>query len=345
MKHLKLHIASVLIIIGMGVSAQQFPHRTQYLINPYSLTPTLAGLTGYSELFLDYRNDWTRINGSPRTFSANGFGNIYQQKVWLGGEAVMDKTDILSTFKLNASFTYKLQVEDNQYLFFSAWGTFFQASVNTGNSIGVDPNDPLLNNLSKLNSSAFNAGFGINYNRDRFNLGISIPTLFGSDDTYDGSTYKFKVQREVMFFSSYLFDLGESWQMQAFGVFRKTTNEPSVVEISTLFIFRQQFWGGLLYRTGGALALNVGAHISRGFVFNYAYEIGMSGINQGSGGSHEISIGYRFYFDDLNYFDKKSSKYSRKTRSDKPKRTKKVRGRSYRQVAYPQINDYNYRGR
>jgi len=295
-------------------------------------------------MFLGYRNDWTRIDGSPRTFSANGFGNIYEQKMWLGGEAVMDKTDILSTFKLNASYTYKLQVDDNQYLFFSGWGTFFQSSVNTGNSIGVDPNDPLLNNLSKLNSSAFNAGIGINYNRDRFNLGIAIPTLFGSDDSYTGEPYKFKVQREVMFFSSYLFDLGEQWQMQAYGVFRKTTNEPSVIELSTMFIFRQQFWGGLLYRTGGALGLNIGAHIGRGFVFNYSYEIGMSGINQGSGGSHEISIGYRFNFDDLNYFDKKNSKYSRKTRTDKPKRTKKVRGRSYRQVAYPNINDYNYRG-
>jgi type IX secretion system PorP/SprF family membrane protein len=337
MRRLKIHITLILILFGSGVFAQQFSHRTQYLINPYSLTPTLAGYTGYSEVFMSYRNDWTKIYGSPRTFSANGFGNIYQQKMWLGGEAVMDKTDILSTFKLNASYTYKLMVEDDQFLYFGVWGTFYQTSVNLGNSIGVDPSDPIFSDPSKLNSSAMNAGFGIHYNRNRFNLGFSIPSLFGSNDEYQGSAYKFKVQREAMVYSSYLFDMGELWQMQAYGVFRRTTNEPSILELSTLFIYQQQFWGGLLYRNSGALALNIGAYITRGFVFNYSYEIGMSGINQGSGGSHEIGIGYRFNFQDTNYFEKKDAN------SSKGKKSRRLKGRKYRQVAYPQLQDYNYK--
>ncbi|MFA5417525.1 MAG: PorP/SprF family type IX secretion system membrane protein [Bacteroidales bacterium] len=337
MRRLKTHITLILILIGSGIFAQQFSHRTQYLINPYSLTPTLAGYTGYSEVFMSYRNDWTKIYGSPQSFSANGFGNIYQQKMWLGGEAVMDKTDILSTFKLNASYTYKLMVEDDQFLYFGMWGTYYQTSVNLSNSIGVDPEDPIFSDPSKLNSSAMNAGFGIHYNRNQFNLGFSIPSLFGSNDEYQGSAYKFKVQREVMVYSSYLFDMGDQWQMQAYGVFRKTTNEPSILELSTLFIYQQQFWGGLLYRNSEALALNIGAHISRGFVFNYSYEIGMGGINQGSGGSHEVGIGYRFNLQDTNYFEKKDSNTSKR------KKTYRSKGKKYRQVAYPQLQDYNYK--
>ncbi len=345
MKNIKLHITLIGLLVGLTSFAQQFAHSTQYLINPYALTPTLAGYTGYSEMFLAYRNDWTGITGSPRTFSANGFGNIYQEKMWLGGQAVMDKTDILSTFKLQASYTYKLQVEENQHLFFGFWGTFYQTAVNVGNGIGIDTGDPILNNADKLNSSAVNAGFGINYNRDRFNLGFAIPALFGSNDEYTADVYKFKVQREVMVYSSYLFDLGEFWQMQAYGVFKKTTNEPSGVEVSTMFIYQQRFWGGLLYRTGGVLALNVGAHIGRGFVFNYSYEIGMSGINKGSGGSHEIGIGYRFNFYDNEYFNKKEGRYSRSLGTERSKKTRRRKhGNSYRQVAYPQLDDYNYRG-
>ena len=340
MKIIKLHSILICIFLGLTVSAQQFPHRTQYLINPYSLTPALAGFTGYNELFMAYRNDWTRINGSPRTFSANGFGNIYQQKMWVGGEAVMDKTDILSTFKLNASYTYKLMVEDDQYLYFGFWGTYYQTTVNVGKGIGIDPNDPILTDPSKMNSSAVNAGFGIHYNRDRFNLGFSIPSLFQSKDDYQSTAYKFKVQREVMVYSSYLFDMGELWQLQAYGVFRKTTNEPSILELSALFIYQQQFWGGLMYRNSGALAINIGAHITRGFVFNYSYEIGMSGINQGSGGSHEFGIGYRFNMNDTKYFEKKDSNTSK---SSKRKKSSKSRSRKYRQVAYPQLEDYNYK--
>lgn len=344
MKNLKIHIALIFTLTTLMASSQQFPHLTQYLINPYALTPTLAGQTGYSEMFLGYRNDWTRIDGSPRTFSASGFGNIYQQKMWLGGEAMMDKTDILSTFKLNASYTYKLQLEDDQFLSLGVWGTYYQTAVNLSNSIGIDTDDPILSDPSKINSSAFNAGFGINYNRDRFNLGFSIPTLFGSKEEYLGDTYKYRVQREVMIHSSYMFDLAEQWQLQTIGVFRKTTNEPSSIELSTLFIFKQQFWGGLLFRSGGALAVNIGAHITKGFVFNYAYEIGMSGINKGSGGSHEIGIGYRFKFLESEYFDKNDSNGHRSKKSNKSKRIKKSsksRSGRYRQVAYPQLQDYN----
>jgi len=126
---------------------------------------------------MNYRNDWTKIDGSPRTFSANGFGNVYKQKMWVGGELISDKTDILSVFKANISYTYKLQVDNNQYLYFGVWTTFYQASVNTGNGIGIDPNDPVIQNADKLNSSAFNAGFGINYNWRILILDFSI-TIF-----------------------------------------------------------------------------------------------------------------------------------------------------------------------
>ena len=158
----KLQKYIIIIIFLFGISdmnAQQFPLTTQYLTNPYALSPTLAGSTGYSEAFLNYRNDWTRIDGSPRTLRANGFGNVYKQKMWVGGELMSDKTDILSVFRANISYTYKLQVENNQYLYFGIWTTFYQASVNIGNSVGIDPNDPVIQDVNKLNNiKKINAG-------------------------------------------------------------------------------------------------------------------------------------------------------------------------------------------
>lgn len=330
------YISILILLLGVNnMYSQQLPITTQYLVNPYALSPSMAGSTGYSEVFLNYRNDWTKIDGSPRTFNANGHGNVYQDKMWVGGELSTDKTGILSVFKANLSWTYKLQVENDQFLYFGVWTTFFQASVNTGNGIGIDPNDPIILNSSKLNSSAFNAGIGINYNWNRFNFGISMPTIFGSNDEYQAnSTFKYRTQRQFQIHSSYLFELGENWSLQTIGVFRKTGNQPATVELSAMSIYQGRFWGGLLYRNGGVLAINVGAHIYNGFTFNYSYEIGMGGINSGSGGSHEITIGYRFKFIETNYFTegggtKKSKKRSKKSRS----------------VAYPDVQDYNYKRR
>jgi len=330
----KYIIVLVFLLGSLGVYAQQLPTSTQYLFNPYALTPTLAGYTGYSEVFLNYRNNWTGINGSPRTFSANGFGNIYQDKMWLGAEIMTDKTDILSVFRANLSYTYKLKVENDQYLFFGVWTTFYQASVNTGGAIGVDPNDPLLQNGSKLNSSAFNAGFGINYNWKNLNIGFSIPSLFGLNADYAANVaFNYQVQRQYQFHVSYLHEFNDSWQLQATSVFQKTGTEPIDVELALMVIYLKRFWLGTLYRNGGALALNIGGHIYGGFVFNYSYEIGLSGINNGSGGAHEITIGYRFNFFGNNYFQKKEDdcSVSRKKR------------KTTRNISYPEVQDYNLR--
>lgn len=330
---LQKYIVTFLLLFGMyGTFAQQLTNSTQYLVNPYALSPALAGCTGYSEAFLNYRNDWTRIDDSPRTFSANGFGNVYKEKMWVGGEIMSDKTGVLSVFRANISFTYKLQVENNQYLYFGIWNTFYQASVNTGNAIGIDPNDPVIQNNSKLNSSAVNAGFGINYSWANLNIGFSIPALFGLNDEYDTlSSYKYRVQRQFRFYTSYLFEFDDEWQLQTYGVVRKTANEPVDIEISAMVIYMRRFWSGMLYRNGGALALNIGGHIYKGMVFNYSYEIGLGNINKGSGGSHEITIGYRFNFSGNDYFKYKENGSSR------------IKGRKSRNMGCPAVQDYNYR--
>jgi len=254
--------------------------------------------------------------------------------MYLGGEIQTDKTNILSVFKAKLSYTYKLQVENDQFLYFGVWSTFYQASVNTGSAIGVDPNDPLIQNSTKLNSSAFNAGFGINYNWQNLNLGFSMPSIFGSNDEYEVNTdFKYKVQRQFQFHASYLIDVSSNWQLQTFGVFRKTGNQPATVELSLLSIIQGRFWGGLLYRNSGVLAMNVGGHIYNGFTFNYAYEIGTGNINNGSGGSHEITIGYRFKFKEKNYFELKDAEKSKR----KNKKSKSMN--------YPEVKDYNYRPR
>ncbi len=335
MDKLLKYMITFVILTGFKISyAQQLPVSNQYLVNPYALSPTFAGYTGYSEAFLNYRNDWAKIDGNPRTFSVTGHGNAYKEKMWVGGEIVIDKTDILSLLKANLSWTYKLQVENDQFLYFGIWTTFYQASVKTGNGIGIDPNDPIIQNADKLNSSAVNAGFGMNYNWRKLNLGFSIPTLFGFNDEYEeNSSFKYKVQRQFQLHASYMFDLDEEWKLQTYGVFRKTANQPGTVEFSAMAIYQGRFWGGMLYRNGGALAINIGGHIYNGFVFNYSYEIGLGGIYKGSGGSHEITIGYRFKFNDKNYFESKD--YSNKRR----------KGRRSGTLNYPEVQDFNYKSR
>jgi type IX secretion system PorP/SprF family membrane protein len=335
MKEIKIHIIILLIFIAATGYTQQFPVTTQYLFNPYALSPSMAGVTGYSELFMNYRTDLTGIEGHPRTFRFNGFGNIYKYQMWLGGDMYMDNTDIFSKFKASLSYTYKLKVQNEQFIFFGVWGSFYQNAVNYANAVGVDPNDPLFQNSSKITAAKFNAGFGINYNWKRFNVGLSIPTLFTSRQEVENSQgVTFNQKQEFLFHISNIFSLARQWDIQAYGVFRKTTNDPVNFEISAMLIYLKRFWSGLLFRKGGALGINLGGNLIKGMVFNYSYEIPVGGINARSGGSHEITLGWRIGIKSNKYFEYNREYY---------KNQRESKNRSKSRKDYPPVYDYRYR--
>ncbi len=330
MKKVLTHIIFLFLLFGGGLAAQQAPLTTQYLFNPYALNQSMAGYFDYPELYLNYRREWTNIANGPRTVRLNGFGSVYKDKMWLGGEVYMDRTGVISQFKASISYSYILQTGADQRLFFGVWGNFFQNSVNLSDMTGIDPNDPLLNGGSKVNGTSFNAGFGIDYNWQGLNVGFAMPNTLTDNSSYNNSTKPdFKMQREFLFHISYLFYLTDDWQLQPIAVYRKTKNMPGNFEISAMTIYRKQVWAGLLYRNTGAIAVNIGGYIDYGFAMNYSFEFGTGGINKGSGTTHEITLSFRFGQHGRNYFKNKNGENSSRYR----------RRNNYRQHI-PQIMDY-----
>ena len=331
-----LYILMLWLILSFTLKAQQYPLSTQYLFNPYALTPQLAGATGYSELFLNYRADWTGIDGHPRTVRLNTFGNLWQHKLWLGGELYLDQTDILGRFKANLSLSYKLRVQNEQFVYFGVWGSFYQNVVRYNDAIGVDPGDPAFTDPENITASKFNGGFGISYNWRDLYVGFSFPTLFQNKYEIDnGSGILFAFKREFLFHASYLIGLGENWDLQAYSVFRKTVNDPLNYDLSLMAIVVQRFWFGAMYREGGVVALNLGGNLVGGLVLNYSYEIGVGGVNSYSSGSHEVTLGWRFGFKG------KDKKYFRSNNTDH--RYNEQKPRNVFRDDYPPIYDFNRR--
>jgi len=335
MKRFLIHIILLMLLFGGGVTAQQFPLTTQYLFNPYALNPAMAGYFGYSEIHLDYRREWVNIQGGPQTFRVSGYGAVYEDKMWLGGEVYSDKVGAFSIFKASLSYSYILQTGDNQNLFFGVWGNYFQNSFNVANAVGLDPNDPLIQNRSTLNGNVFNGGFGLVYNWYNLNIGFAFPNVFSDNHIPNSTSVDFSMQREFVFHLSNIINLTDQWQLLGEGVYRKTRNEPGLSEVSAMAVFLKQFWSGVTYRSSGVLALNLGGYVAGGILFNYAYELGTSGINRSSGGSHEITLSLRFGMRGSRFFENKnpSERISRKTN----------RKRYYYRRS-PQFMDYKYRG-
>jgi type IX secretion system PorP/SprF family membrane protein len=295
------------LLFGGSLTAQQMPMTTQYLFNPYALNQAVAGYFNYSEIYLNYRREWTNIANGPKTVRLNGFGNVYKEKMWVGGEMYMDKTGAISQFKASVSYSYVLQTAEDQRFFFGVWANFFQNSVRLADMTGIDPTDPLLTGSSAVNGSAFNAGFGLDYNWQGLNVGFAMPNAL-ADNSYNKNPNKldFRLQREFLLHASYLFALADNWQLQTMAVYRKVKNMPGNFELSAMALFMKQVWAGILYRNTGAVAINIGGYAGYGLMLNYSFEFGTGGINKGSGTTHEITLSYRFGQQGRTYFENKN---------------------------------------
>lgn len=313
---------TIALTVGMVslAAAQQLPLTGQYLFNPYALNPAFAGSQANAELFFNYRKDWVNISGSPQTYSLNGNGRVYEN-MYIGGEILADQADIFYRFKGALSYTYRLQMERGQHLSFGLNGKIFQSVVRF-DQVNADMDDPVLRDLTRVTGTSYNAGFGLIYNINTLHIGLGMPILFPTRDAYlPESEGRFAFEQAFHLFATDSYELNHDWQIQPFVVYRKTRNQPGSIDVSARAIFLNRFWMSGLYRNSSLIAMGIGGELYQGFIFNYSYEIGLGGINYRSGGSHEISIGYRF------------------NRGDGMRRDRGIKtGRS---TTYPQVIDYN----
>jgi type IX secretion system PorP/SprF family membrane protein len=219
------------------------------------------------------------------------------------------------------SVSYILQTGENQRLFFGVWGSYYQSSVDLLNLVNVDPTDPLLQNKGMLNGNTFNVGFGIDYNWNDLNVGIAMPNAIKDPNLSQTSTQvHFTFQQEFLFHLSNMFYINDRWQVKGMGVVRKMANEPGSFDLSATGIFEERFWAGMLYRSTGTLSLYVGGSLNGGWVLGYYYDMGLGGVNKYGGGTHEISLSFRFgspgnrYFQHGNHSDYPVRRYRNKPR-------------------------------
>lgn len=66
MKRILIFTIAFLSAVPM-LNAQQRPHYTQYVINPFIINPAIAGIDNYMDLKMSVRDQWVGINGAPKT--------------------------------------------------------------------------------------------------------------------------------------------------------------------------------------------------------------------------------------------------------------------------------------
>jgi type IX secretion system PorP/SprF family membrane protein len=315
-----------LMLIGIVAAAQQRPHYTQYILNPYVLNPALTGIENYTDIKLSYRNQWVGFPGAPQTVyatihtpigkedyrtSATSFAvpgeNPRGKQYWeeytaapahhgVGASVVNYKTGYINRFFATASYAYHLGLSPKLNLSAGFAAGISGVNVDASKIQLANPVDPAIggftNELRKIKPE-LNAGVWL-YS-DRFFAGASVQQIIPQKiNLVDDNLYKSTLVPHVFVTTGYRVLAGEDVNVMPSVMLRYIPSMPLYVDVNVKAQYQDRFWIGGNYRIKEGFAAMAGFNISNVVNVGYAYDVNNSKylLQYAQRGTHEIVIGF-----------------------------------------------------
>ena len=308
-KTTRILIVTQLLLFIIGVNNKvigQDPIFTQFYSNPIYLNPAFAGSRVCPRFALNYRNEWPNISGNFITTAA-----AYDQKVegLSGGLGLIVLTDnaakTVKTTRASVVYAYNQSVTRKFSVNFGIEVTYFQKSLDWNKLTFGDMIDPRrgfvypTNDLSRGGTSSgidFSAGV-IGYT-DKFFFGFATHHLNEPNESLMNSV-------DVPLPRRYTAHLGASIPLEVNGGRYSKSKDfvsPNIIFTQQgtfqqlnmgLYVKKSSLTGGVWYRNKDAFIITVGLE-SEYIKVGYSYDVTISKLSLGSGGSHEVSMGFNF---------------------------------------------------
>jgi hypothetical protein len=146
-------------------------------------------------------------------------------------------------------------------------------------------------------NSFFEAGFGINYFFKNWTLGLSAPSLFGTDLKYlsKEGLAGYEMQRHYVAQTSYKFRLAEDkFTIEPMVMFRTTEAFNFQLDAGAAFFYKDWIWLNGMYRHDYGATVGGGFKIHDLITIGYAYDLPINNIADYTTGSHEVLLGVTF---------------------------------------------------
>ncbi len=291
MKFKNIYITLLLLFMTAILSAQQDAHYSFYRYNMNLINPAYAGAGEVTNIGMNIRSQWASVQGAPETQSLI-FGTPVGKNVGLGVSIVNDKTFIEKQTWFALDFSYRLQLNEGNQLFFGVKGGFASYNVNTEGLVtyGIQQDRSLMNLDGRFNP---NIGAGAYLRGERYFVSLSIPRILSPDrlQENDGEARLGVDKIHTYLAGGYDFDLGGSTQLKPTVLFRYVDGAPLSVDFTTLVGFNERFDIGAAYRLNEGLAGLFLFTAKDWLQIGYAYEMATQNqLRSVENGTHELML-------------------------------------------------------
>ncbi|MGB3342741.1 MAG: type IX secretion system membrane protein PorP/SprF [Aequorivita sp.] len=291
--HISVLFLLMAVLYFSDSQAQQDPQYTQYMYNMNVINPAYAGSKESLSITALYRNQWTGIEGNPRTltFSAHSpLGN----EIGLGLSAIKDELGPVSETNVYADFSYTLQLSPKLKLALGLKAGVSFHKVGLTNLELQDPNDPFFS--QNIDNSYLNIGAGTFLYSEDFYLGISVPNMLSSVHL-DENGIKYGSETQHYFVAAgYVFEISDDFKLKPSFMLKSAFDAPISFDVNLNALFYERFEIGASYRLDDSFNGIIGFQITPNIWAGYAYDHVNSELKAVGPSSHEVILTFDLFF-------------------------------------------------
>lgn len=289
---MKYAVALVVLLGIVKAQAQQQVMFTQYMFNGLALNPAYAGSHETVSMTAMAREQWTGLDGAPRTQTFSIHSPIKLQRMSLGLLLLHDNIGVTDQTGAYASYAYCIPMGNGKLAFGLQGGVSYYNAMFSK----VSSTDPTFAN-GDVREAMPSIGFGMYYNTSRFYAGISVPQLNQSEFDKNNSDSDSRLVRHYFATAGYVFDLGPSLKLKPNLLVKMVQGAPMEFDLNANLLIKELFWVGLSWRSFDSIDAILQLQLNEQFQFGYAYDFATTtDLSRVNGGSHELMLNYRFTF-------------------------------------------------
>lgn len=291
-----------LSVAALAAFAQQDPQFTQNMFMKLPVNPGYAGTREAFCMTTAYRTQWVGFAGSPRTFYMSADMPVYDLNGGIGMLVMKDRLGNFNFTHVRGAYAYHQSM--NKGIGLLSLGLefgFMQASIDNkwlapdGTHGETDPQIP----DDIVRDMAYDAGAGIYYRTNSYYVGASISHAPGSAEKLTADQFNYKAAQHYYVMAGYVLR-PSFWLAVRPSLFAKMDGVVAAFDMHCDLLLYDQFWAGLSYRPGDAIAPKVGVALRPNntkrsaslLKISYAYDLGISDLKGHHNNTHEIVVNY-----------------------------------------------------
>ncbi|MBB2144862.1 type IX secretion system membrane protein PorP/SprF [Pedobacter sp. LMG 31464] len=305
----------LLLCVAAPCFAQQDAQYSQYIFNGIYINPAYAGYRERVNINATYRNQWTGIEGAPKSFSLAADAIMPNERVGLSLVMSAEQLGAQKNISAFANYAYRFPIneEGTSKLAFGLGVGVMQSGLN-GDMLNPRDLDDTNIPSGTVKQILPDMHAGVFFSTPKMYVGASVNNLISKYILDKRSLdYNFPTPRPHYYLTGGLLIPIEEYviDFKPFFLIKDDLKGPTVLDVNAFFLFKQKVWLGAGYRTGiklydkPALQGNISNNnaiigmteifISERLRLGYSYDFSMSNLAGYAGSTHEISLSWNFY--------------------------------------------------